>query len=281
MPLQQEHQEELLKFIAPEILEAESLEQAKEMMTSTFIKKSEASKDEDVRKQVSGSLLGKLDTFVNQQAKQLNVEFDEGVKSGKLEEKLSFLTNKVSESLETYKSQIDKGVDEDFKKKLETEFQSKIDKLNLDLQTKTEMLDNTVQKLTTIETEYKTKERNRIITDAFQKAKSEIQFSPEADALKLKGFEATFNEKYKVDLDENNSVIVLESSTNKPIQNPNKMNDFLGLSDVLKKEAEENNLLQKAAAAGSKVAPNTYKAQQGNPDIPASSPKIAKLAAGV
>lgn len=281
MSLQTEHQTELLKFIAPEILEAEDLEQAKQILTSTFIKKSEAAKDEDVRKQVSGSLLGKLDTFVNQQAKQLNVEFDEGVKSGKLEDKLSFLTNKVSENLETYKSQIDKGVGEDFKKKLETEFQSKIDKLNLDLQTKTEMLDNTVQKLTTIETEYKTKERNRIITDAFQKAKSEIQFSPEADNLKLKGFEATFNEKYIVELDDNNAVVVLESATKKPIQNPNKMNDFLGLSDVLKKEAEENNLLQKAAAAGSKVAPTTYKSQQGAADAPPSSPKIAKIAMGV
>jgi hypothetical protein len=281
MPLQTEHQTELLKFIAPEILESEDLEQAKQILTSTFIKKSEAAKDEDVRKQVSGSLLGKLDTFVNQQAKQLNVEFDEGVKSGKLEDKLSFLTTKVSENLETYKSQIDKGVGDDFKKKLELEYQAKIEKLNLDLQTKTEMLDNTVQKLTSIETEYKTKERNRIITDAFTKAKSEIQFSPEADNLKLKGFEATFNEKYKVDLDENNSVIVLDSSTNKPIQNPNKMNDFLGLSDVLKKEAEENNLLQKAAAAGSKVAATTYKSQQGGADVPPSSPKIAKIAMGV
>jgi hypothetical protein len=281
MPLQTEHQTELLKFIAPEILESEDLEQAKQILTSTFIKKSEAAKDEDVRKQVSGSLLGKLDTFVNQQAKQLNVEFDEGVKSGKLEDKLSFLTTKVSENLETYKSQIDKGVGDDFKKKLELEYQAKIEKLNLDLQTKTEMLDNTVQKLTTIEAEYKTKERNRIITDAFTKAKSEIQFSPEADNLKLKGFEATFNEKYKVELDENNSVIVLDSSTNKPIQNPNKMNDFLGLSDVLKKEAEENNLLQKAAAAGSKVAATTYKSQQGVADAPPSSPKIAKIAMGV
>lgn len=283
MPLQQEHQQELLTFLSPEILEAENLEQAKQMLTSTFIKKSEAAKDEEIRKQVSGSLLGKLDTFVNQKAKELNVEFDEQIKSGKLEDKLNFLTSKTSETINTYKSQIDAGIDDKFKEKLEAEYKSKVEKLQSDLQYKSELLDKSVNELTAFKNDFQTKERNRIISDAYNQAKSTLKLSPEVDELKVKGFESVFREKYVTDLDENNEVIVLDAKTQKPIANPNKMNETLGLSDVLKIEAEQYGLLQKNPAANTRVPnPSSYKGQEPqNPAQPKKSSKISPLAMGV
>lgn len=282
MPLQQEHQQELLTFLSPEILEAESLEQAKEMLTTTFIKKSEAAKDEEVRKQVSGSLLGKLDTFVNQKAKELNVEFDEQIKSGKLEDKLNFLTSKTSETINTYKSQIDAGIDDKFKEKIEAEYKGKVEKLQSDLQYKSELLDKSVNELTAFKTDFQTKERKRIIGDAYNQAKLTLKLSPEVDELKVKGFESVFREKYVTDLDENNSVIVLDAKTQKPIPNPNKMNETLGLSDILKNEAEQYGLLQKNPAANTRVPnPSSYKGQEPpNPLQQKRSSKISPLAMG-
>ena len=281
MSLQPEHQTELLTYLSPEILEAENLEQAKEMLTSTFIKKSEAVKDEEIRKQVSGSLLGKLDTFVNQKAKELNVEFDEQIKSGKLEDKLNFLTSKTSETINTYKGQIDAGIDDKFKEKLEAEYKGKLEKLQTDLDYKSELLDKSVNELTTFKTEFQTKERNRIIGDAYNQAKSTLKLSPEVDELKVKGFESVFREKYIVDLDDNNSVIVLDAQSKKPVANPSKMNETLGLGDILQIEAEKNGLLQKNPAANSRVPnPGSYKSQEPPRTEPKKSSKISPLAMG-
>jgi len=95
-------------------------------------------------------------------------------------------------------------------------------------------------------------------------------FAPGTDSLKIKGFKADFNERYRIDLDETGSPYISDIS-GKRIQNPNKHSEFLAPQDVLNIEMEKAGLNIKNNQAGRPAfVPNqtnvvTPQAPQGQP----------------
>lgn len=57
--------------------------------------------------------------------------------------------------------------------------------------------------------------------------------------LMLTGFENTIDSKFKIDLDENNVPYIADKKTGERFRDPAKAGEFLGIEDVLKKEAAE------------------------------------------
>jgi hypothetical protein len=271
MALTAEEQIELIKFQNPQLLEAEILDKAKELLTSEFIKRSEVAKDETIAGQIIGSRMGKAETFLNQVASKHGIEWNDIVKSGKIEDKISYgfetLAKQLIEKDELIKG---KGGDE-FKAKLESEYKGKIDKLTTELQEKNSLLEDNKKRYEDLSLNIKAKEKDSLIAREMHQARSTFAISPDAKPLEIKGFESMIKDKYQFDTTEEGGVIVKLKETGKQIPSPKAMDAFMSIAEVLQTEAESSGIIAKSPAAGKKIG--TFTPQPITPTAPTAAAK--------
>ena len=68
----------------------------------------------------------------------------------------------------------------------------------------------------------------------------------------MKGFRSHINEKFSIELNENDEPVVMDRKTGERIKSDKKAGTFLGLEDVLMSEAATAGILQKNPNAGNK-----------------------------
>jgi hypothetical protein len=68
----------------------------------------------------------------------------------------------------------------------------------------------------------------------------------------MKGFRSHINEKFSIELNENDEPVVMDKKTGERIKSDKKAGTFLGLEDVLLSEAATAGILQKNPNAGNK-----------------------------
>ena len=279
MALTAEQQAELIKFQNPQLLEAESLEAAKELLSSEFIKKAEVHKDETIVGQIIGSRIGKLDTALNQLATANGLEFDENTKKAKIEDKISFVFESTKKML-SEKDELLKGKGGDeLKAKIEAEYKQKIEGLTKELSSTKDLLTHNTNEFNTFKSNVEVEKKNFRLTNEFENARKKISLSPEAKPLEIKGFETTIKDKYVFDLNENGEAVVMLKETGKQIPNDKQMGTFMNIEQILQKEAEELRIHAKAPAAGKKTG--TFTPQPAAPSTPtASSKRISPRAMG-
>lgn len=88
--------------------------------------------------------------------------------------------------------------------------------------------------------------------------------------LMLTGFENTIDSKFKIDLDENNQPFIADKKTGERFRDPSKAGEFLGIEDVLKKEAAELGISPKNPFQPPAQRPLPQ--QNGNGHPPAQTP---------
>lgn len=244
---------ELIEFQAPELLEVESLEVAKQKLSSEFIRKTDAIKDEGIANSIIGKRMGALDTFTNQFAKGLGIEFDETLSKAKIEDKLKFVSERTSTKFKENEELLKNAGGDEWKAKIEKEYNPKIESLTKQLQQKEEMLNNTSTAFDNFKSKTETESKSRTIKASINEAYSKVKISPEAKVLEIQGFKAMIIEKYEIGVDENGKTFVNSNETGKPIQNPKKMNEVLSLEAILMDEADKAGIMQKAPGAGKPV----------------------------
>jgi len=90
--------------------------------------------------------------------------------------------------------------------------------------------------------------------------------------LMLTGFDNTIDQKFKIDLDENNQGYIADKKTGERFRDPNKASDFLSIEDVLKREALESGISPKNPHQPPRSTPAVIHANGNGNGHPAQSP---------
>ncbi len=209
----------------------------KEYVDQHFITREAALKDEEIQSKITGKVLGSITTKVAQTFGLKNSEYQ----GKKVEEVVALGYEKINGEMAKLKESAGKGDDERVKKltaELETKQQA-LEDLEKNLEAERTGRQTDVGNLTTALKQVKLQTKVKEI-------KSAIPFVDEyhGDEIKQAGFDAIINNNYKVDLDENDNVVVYDKA-GKPVKHPTVSSKYAGLDDVLKMEAEKRGLLKK------------------------------------
>lgn len=224
-------------------INADNLEAFKTEFDKEFVKQSNITEDTESVKKILGKTFNTLETEIKKVAKGFELEVDfnsESLKGTKVTDKLKFV---VSEIDKKNKSIIDEltvkagqGNDERIKE-LEEKYSKAIGKAK-DYEG---LLKTRNAEFETFQASAK-EENKKIKLDIFkQQALSNVKFKADINEVEKAGYLAIINQKYNIDLDENEKPIVFNKE-NKRIPNTKVNGSFLELEDVLQSEAVANKL---------------------------------------
>jgi len=231
----------LLGFEKPEDQEDEvTIDQVRDHVNSHFVPVNEISDRKDILEPIInksiGQRLGSIQTAVISHAKNSGLDVTHKDFEGKKVEEI------LPEVFGRFKEKID-GV-----KKPDTKLEKELEGLKADLGTYKSTIEELESKNQALAEEYKQKEQGWLINHAKNQAWESVSFSPEVDELKKIGFKSQFESKYDLKTDDSGNVVPVYKDGDKKgsrVQNPTKLSEHLGLSELLKHEATQLGLIAK------------------------------------
>ena len=241
MALKPEEQAELLKFVG---LEAEeSLEAAKEKFNENYMSV------DSHRKQV-GKLTGTLAAATRKAFEPFGVSLtDDDFKDKRVEEVFKSAAEIAKQKFEEQKAEWEKRQTPSGSEELLKEWEKKYKAVEKKLSETDQLRLEAVNSVEKIKQEYAEREKSAKLASVFDKAMGNVKLDPQVGEVTLKGFKTVVAEKYIIDL-EDDAPVVKYRATGEKIKNTAKAGTFLGIDDVLLKEATELGIIQKNPAAG-------------------------------
>lgn len=246
MPLKPEEQAELVKFLNLE--GEEDLEKAKEKFQNSYL-------PVEQHKSTIGKLTGTIATNVKKAFGQIGVQLtDDELKDRKIEEVIVSASEKAKSLLDEQKQEWEKRAtasgSEEVIKEWEKKYKTVEKKLTEAEQARLDAINSFDQFKVQVETEKKQGK----IEHVFNSALNSIKFDPSVNEFTKKGFIATINEKYVIDLEDDGNAVVKDKKTGDRIKSSAKAGTFLGVEDILLTEATQAGIIQKNPAAGRPVS---------------------------
>ncbi len=250
-------------------IEADNMDAFKEEFAKKYFSEDQVFKDKEILSKFTGKTLGKITGTIAQIGRAQGIEFEKPEIEGKpVEDIVNLFLNKQADSFNSKIKELETLSKSGGEEKVK-EWVTKYEKL----EGKYRDTEEALKKTATDFDGYKQTAAEQIKGVKLDYVKEQLwggaNFAPGTDTLKIKGFKADFNEKYRIDLDETGSPFISDI-TGKRIQNPNKHSEFLSPFDVLSTEMEKAGLSVKNKNAGQPafVAPAqspTNPAPQGQP----------------
>lgn len=216
----------------------DSMDKFKEHFQKKFVSKATAWDDEDIRKKATGQVTGIL-------TRKIAAEFelsDEDLKEKKIEDIISLSSSKYKSKIED----LTKEGKKDYDQKL-ADYETKTERLKKEAMEFKAQNEGLVKTYSEKENEWKTEKKNWAINSVFSKAKESVSvnFNSDVDDLKKLGFDTLIANKYKFDLSETDGeILVYDKSTNKRVENTDKLGSFYSVEEILKKEAAVAGLIK-------------------------------------
>lgn len=244
--------EELLSYAGIDPEKYDSIDDAKTAFDTEFVKKSNIGnlliKQPELADPIIGKRMSIIDRKIDSFAKAAGIEFDaDSVKGKKVEDKMEIFQPLFEAKILELNSKAGAGNDEKLKalaeekEKIESKYKDTFKLLN---ETKFEFegyKNNIVQK-----------DKDKKKSDYFIESLNSVEYSPEVDELKKKGFEILLKENYLIDLDENDAPFVKDAKTGERLKSSTKTGEFLDLKDIVKIEAEKNKVIKQSPYSGQK-----------------------------
>lgn len=238
---------DLLNYLG---IESANIDDFKAKFSELYDKK--GSLDRDAISQEVGRIKGALEVAVKRMAKENGIEFEaDELKDKKLEDIIGISYKKMLANSDTA---IQKIKDESRKSKPADiqEWESKVSKLNDKLgqleATNNQLKDDMVKK----EQEFLGTIKKTKLGLQEKSLWSGFKFRHDLDELTRKGFEAYVQEKYKLDLDDKESLIITDKD-GKFIPDTTKHGAFKTPHQVILEEATAKNLFEKNPDAGKRI----------------------------
>lgn len=254
--------------IHPEDLSKLTIEEFRKLRDEKFIGRAVVAEDPEIVKAITGKALGSINTAINGAFKDLGVELsNEDTKGKKVEEIIRFAVGKAKDALEEIKKKGSDGND----KKLNDALKQLEDEKKKRGETE-ELLKNSQALIEQQKKEFDGNVKAFKLNHKLAEEKAKIPLSETADDFKKRGFDVVFNETYKVDIDENEQLIVTDKLGNR-VQNPTKTG-FLGFAEVYKSELDKagmikkNNVVEKTGGAKPVVVPPAGGGQEKTFSLP-------------
>lgn len=236
---------ELMKFLNLE--NAETVEEAKEKFTAQWIKQEELS-----------SKIGRVTGSITNVARKAFEPFgivltEDDFKDKKVEEVIRSASERAKESFETQRKEWETRASGNGSETLIKEWESKYKSL----EKKHNEVDSARQDVMTQFDKYKekVKEETKVnsINSIFEKELTAIKIDASVSDITLRGFKSVIAEKYVIDLEEDGTAIVKDKKSGERLKSSAKAGSFLGISDVLLKEATDAGIIQKNVHQGKAV----------------------------
>lgn len=227
------------------IEKAESVEDIQNHVKQHYIPVAFLNEDERVEKAVNakvGKRIGSAETLLKQIYRSTvgEPEADE-FKDKKFEDIANHLSEKITAKHKELAEAVGKGDDG----KVEA-LQKQINKLTKQVEESNGFLTTVTAEKEKVEKEFSGYKTSLTLNQLVSEAKKKVTFSDTANELVLKGFDATFKEKYTVRLPEEgetaaDGLVVIDNSTGSQVKNGTK---YLPLHEVLQLEAKALNVLK-------------------------------------
>ena len=242
--LSQEQQEELMKFL--DLEEAESLDKAKELFSQKFVKQEELSSK-------IGKITGSITNVARKAFEPFGVQLTEDdFKDKKIEDVLRSASEKASESFKNKISELESRATGQGSEELIKDWEKKYSTIEKKLTETEKARQESINAFESFKNEVTVKEKTSKINSVFDRALNSIKPDPSVNEITMKGFRSHINEKFSIELNENDEPVVMDRKTGERIKSDKKAGTFLGLEDVLMSEAATAGILQKNPNAGNK-----------------------------
>ena len=255
---------DLMAYLGADSEKVKTLEDFKAFFEPEFVRAKNLTEESEFIKPILGKMLGTLENEVKKIAKtgglESEIDSDDFKNQKMLRDKFAFVVNKLNEKstaqIKEWETKASQGNDEkvkEYEKKLNSTEQKKKDLEILLNQTVGEF--NNFKEQST--SQLKSFKLNIVKKDAFSKLPLKSDVKP----IELKGFEATINEKYKLDIDDEDSVIVTDAKGAK-IPNPKVNGTFMTLDEILQAESVAAGIYQLNKDGGQQRQVNQQQQQQ-------------------
>jgi len=231
-------------------IEAESLEDFQNKFKEKYFTESEVFADPSKLSKFTGKTLGSVTDNAVKIAKSFGVEVPkESIKDKKIEDIFNLILEQKEDQhqklVEETKGMVSKGADEKFQ-----ELQSQLEKA----QSKAKDLEN-LNKSTVNKYEEELKgwsgKVRQVKTDyAKTQLFEKVKYAPDLDPYKKKGFIASFDEKYGIDLDDSDNLFIFDKATGSRMEDPKKHGSFREPLDILQEEAVKAGVMSVNPQAG-------------------------------
>lgn len=246
--MKQEEAIELVKYLGLE--EVESLDEAKEKFSKTW------AKSEEITSAV-GKVTGSITNVARKAFDFAGVTLaDDEIKGKKAEDIIKLGAERAKAVYEEKLSELTTLKSSSGNEELIKKFEKEKDSLTKKLQEKETLLSETMNQFEGFKNEVVSKERKSKIGSTFDKSLSEVKLDPTISSLTLRGFKDSINDKYIIDIEEDESVVVKDKKSGEKITNKAKAGTFMSLKDILEKEATEAGIILKSPHAGKQGQPN-------------------------
>ena len=248
---------DILKYQGIELAEDATIEDYKKTFDAQFLKKENALQDEEIRKALIGETTSKHAKELVRTAKENDIELTPEEKSLPVGDLSRLITAKQSEK---YNSKIEELSAKGKKPSEElTALQQKFESLNSRYSEELSAKEELQGLLEKKENEFVGFKKDFKLNQAKSQIFGNLTYSDNANDIMKKGFMATVNEKYNIDLGEDDNPIITTKEGNR-IKDPNKHGSFLSPVDVLSNELAEAGLAKKVDSEKfPKTEPTTYK----------------------
>lgn len=239
---------ELAKFLGVE--EAESLEKAKEAFQEKYLPQAEVSSK-------IGKITGSIQNVARTLYEPLGVTLtDDDFKDKKIEDVLRSAKETAKVKFEEYKGEWEKKASANGSAELLKDLEKKLGATEKKLKEEAEARMAASQALETFKIEVENEKKSIKVNTEFDRAFSSVKLDPSVNDLTKRGFRSAFEEKYALDLEES-GLVVKDKKTGERIKSTAKAGQFLGLEDILVKEATDAGIIQKNPNAGNPRVPIT------------------------
>lgn len=243
MPLEAK---EILDYLGIKIEDTKTVDEFKTSFDKDFIKQSMITEDSEPVKKIVGKIYGTLENEIKKIAKEVELDIDFEAEDFKLlkkvNEKFKFVTGKVEDKYKNTISDLtikaSQGNDDKVK-----EWEDKYKKAEDKLKEKNTLFNSLKGEYDS----YKVDTENKIKNSTLNIHKKEIfgkaKFAEGTKDLEKKGFWTTIGEKYIIDIDENETPIILNSKREK-IVSKKTAGTFMTPEEVIEEELISANLYQ-------------------------------------
>lgn len=242
MKMKAEDSQEFLKFL--NLDEVENLEDAKAKFQENWIQQKELNAK-------IGKITGSISNVTRKAFEPFGVHItDEDFKDQKIEDVLRSASEKARLELEKKQEEWEKRASKDGSSELIKEWEKKHASLERKYSEIESARLDAIAKFDEYKVSVENEKKELKINSVFDKEFASIKIDPSVNQLTIKGFKADLSEKYIFDIDDDKNVIVKDKKSQERIKSTSKAGTFLGVSDILIKEATDAGIIQKNPHAG-------------------------------
>lgn len=255
----------MLQFL--NLNEAESLEQAKEKFEQTYIESKELTSK-------VGKLTGTIANVTRKAFEPFGVALSEDdFKDKKIEDVIRSASERARSEYDKQREEWEKKASGNGAAELVTEWEKKYKSLERKVNEVDTARQDAINQFEQFKVKVAEEQKASKINHTFEKELSTLKLDPSVNEFTIRGFKSAIADKYALDIEEDGSFIVKDKKSGERLKSKEKAGSFLGLNDILLREATEAGIIQKNPAAGQRVTRGAI--------IPQLEPQTEKRVKGV